>query len=254
MTPAHLLHRLEAIGQALAQTGQALALIGLGSVGVEVDRLDEHSDLDFFVIAAPGHKQRFVEQLDWLSAVQPLAFAFRNTADGWKALFTDEVFCEFAVFEPAELADIPFAPGRVVWKRPEASDALARPARPAPPHAPGETAWQLGEALTNLYVGLGRYHRGEKLSAARFVQGYAVDRVLALEAAREAAGPGAMDPYAPERRCEQRYPALAAALPGFVQGYARTPESALAILDYLGARYPLNPTLTAAIRRLCAPA
>jgi hypothetical protein len=55
-----LLHRLEAIGRALDQSGQALALIGLGSVGVELDRLDEHSDLDFFVIAAPGHKRRFV--------------------------------------------------------------------------------------------------------------------------------------------------------------------------------------------------
>ena len=38
----------------------------------------------------------------------------------------------------------------------------------------------LGEALTNLYVGMAREKRGEKLSAMRFIQGYAVDRLLEL--------------------------------------------------------------------------
>ncbi len=40
--------------------------------------------------------------------------------------------------------------------------------------------WLLGEALTNLYVGLQRELRGERLSAMRFIQGYALDRLVAL--------------------------------------------------------------------------
>jgi len=56
----------------------------------------------------------------------------------------DGVFCEFAVFEPQELPAIPFAPGRVVWKRDGVDAAIALPAghaRPRPPPTrPGSSA------------------------------------------------------------------------------------------------------------------
>lgn len=45
-----LLNRLDAIGHSLEKSGHALALIGLGSAGVETERLDSYSDLDFFAI------------------------------------------------------------------------------------------------------------------------------------------------------------------------------------------------------------
>ena len=70
MDPARrLLARLDEIGKALERAGDALALIGLGSSGVELERLDDYSDLDFFVVVAAGRKRRFVERLDWLGAV-----------------------------------------------------------------------------------------------------------------------------------------------------------------------------------------
>lgn len=69
--PEQLLARLDDIGVALLRSGHALALIGLGSAGLERHRLDQYSDLDFFVIVEPAHK----------------------------ALSTDGVFCEFAVVE-----------------------------------------------------------------------------------------------------------------------------------------------------------
>ena len=34
----------------------------------------------------------------------PLAWAFRNTVDGFKVLFADGIYGEFAVFEPEELS------------------------------------------------------------------------------------------------------------------------------------------------------
>jgi hypothetical protein len=223
-------------------------------VGVELDRLDEYSDLDFFAVVRPGHKQAFVEDLGGLSTVAPVAYAFRNTPDGYKLLYEDGIFCEFAVFEPPELAGIPYAPGRVVWAA-EGFDlaALGRPT--APSAGPVDVAWQLGEALTNLYVGLARFRRGEKLTAARFVQGYAVDRVLELAALVEEAAPSASrDPFQVERRVEQRLPQVAALLPQFVQGYERTPESARAILAFLEARFEVNPGLRQLIVGLSEPA
>lgn len=52
-----LIKRLEEIGASLKNSGNALALLALGSCGLEQDRLDTYSDLDFFVIVK-----------DWLQA------------------------------------------------------------------------------------------------------------------------------------------------------------------------------------------
>lgn len=49
-------------------------------------------------------------------------------------------------------------------------------------------------------IGLGRFRRGEKLSAARFIQHYAVDRVLELAKLLEREIGGQEDVFANERR------------------------------------------------------
>lgn len=256
MEPALLLQRLDAIGRSLAASGHALALIGLGSVGRETDRLDAWSDLDFFAIVEPGHKARYLDRLDWLEAAHPLAWHFRNTRDGHKALMADGVFCEFAVFEPAELDGTPFAPGRVVWKRDGVDEALAVPRRALPPAQWPDETWIVGEALSCLLVGLMRWHRGEKLAAMRMVQSHALDRLIELDALRQQqrgeARPGA-DPFNRERRVEQRQPSLGAELPQLAAGYEHTPAAALAMLAALQRRGALlNPAVAERIRRLAA--
>jgi hypothetical protein len=248
-TKTRMLNRLETIGQRLAESGRALALLALGSVGVELDRMDAYSDLDFFVIVQPGTKQRYLENLDWLSV--PVAYAFPNTGDGYKALLEDEIFCEFAIFEPDELSNIPFAPGRIVWKAEGFDETICTP-HPRESHEPG-VEWLLGEAITNLYIGLGRFHRGEKLSATYFIQNYAVGKVVDLAKHIAIAQPGHADRFARERRFEQRYPDVAAQLPRFMQGYNRNTESAQAILRFLEAHFDVNPAMRDAILTLCKP-
>ena len=179
MEPRLLLRRLDEIGRSLEQSDHALALIGLGSVGLELERLDAYSDLDFFVIVERGYKQLYLDDLQWLKSVYPIAYCFANTRDGYKVLFADGIFCEFAVFEPDELQAIPFAPGRIVWKQPDVPATLGQPVTVPGTAAKRDPDWLLGEALTNLLVGLAREKRGERLSALRFIQGHAVDRVLA---------------------------------------------------------------------------
>jgi hypothetical protein len=247
--PEKLLNRLDEIGQSLERTGKALALIGLGSVGQELDRLDDYSDLDFFVIVEPEQKTSFLTNLDWLSSLAPIAYHFQNTVDGYKLLFADGVFCEFAVFEEAELTHIPFAPGRIVWKRAGVSEAIAAPVKPSSSSA-RSVEWLAGEALTNLYVGMGRYRRGEKLSAFQFVQVYALERVVDLAGHIEAAQPGHTDIFVGERRFEQRFPALAPYLPEFMPGYEGTPAAANAILHFLDQHFPVNPAIKEAILAL----
>jgi lincosamide nucleotidyltransferase len=109
----------------------------------------------------------------------------------------------------------------------------------------------VGEALSCLLVGLQRWHRGERLSAARFVQGHALDRLLELDALRHPAAAAGADPFNRERRLEARCPSLAAELPALVPGYGHTPQAALAMLQALAQRGAmLAPAITERIRTL----
>jgi hypothetical protein len=249
-TPQELLNRLDAIGHSLEQSGHALALIGLGSVGVETDRLDAYSDLDFFAIVDDGYKARYIDNLDWLSSVFPVAYHFRNTVDGYKLLYADGIFCEFAVFELPELKTIPYGRGRIVWKQAHIDETICIPSMPGAHPRPAAPEWLIGEALTNLYVGLGRLKRGEKLSAERFIQHYAVDRLVELASLIEHETDVAKDEFTNERRFEQRFPQLAQELPHFIQGYERNIESARAILEFLERHFEVNQALASAIRQL----
>lgn len=247
-----LLSRLDAIAASLAARDDALALLALGSVGLETQRLDAHSDLDFFVLVRPQAKARYLADLSWLDVAHRVAWSFRNTPDGSKALMDDGVFCEFAIFEPAELAHIPFARGRFVWRRDEVEPAWAQPARPLPQRA--DPDWLVGEALSNLIVGLGRCARGERLSAMRMVQVHALDRLLELLEQRVARADPARDPFSVERRIEQRRPELAATLPALAGGYNQTPAAALTLLGELERHAPVPAVVARHIRALAAQA
>lgn len=249
-----LLDRLDAIAASLAASGAALALIGLGSAGAERDRMDAYSDLDFFAIVQPGAKDAFISDLAWLERVHPIAFAFQNTNDGDKVLFADGVYAEFAVFTPEELPRIPTHKGHIVWRADGFDVASAgRSYTPPAPPEPHTVEWLYGEIITNLYVGLLRFHRGERLSAMRLIQTHAVDRLIELAPHLQRPTSASADPFAPERRFEARYPEVAAMLPHFAQGYDRSVESALAILAFLERHTTVNTAIKERILDLCKP-
>jgi hypothetical protein len=242
-----MLQRLDDLGAHLAARPDAIALLGLGSAGVEHHRMDEHSDLDFFVITTdPG---AYVESIDWLDAVSPVAYSFLNVLNGRKVLFADGVFGEYAAFTPDELTALPFTGARVVWQRDDAPQGLAECGRP-PARAPFETVeFHLNEALTNLYVGLHREIRGERLTAMRFIQVYAVDRAIALlNLSRSACY--LQDPFDGSRRVEQAYPPSELPLAALVPGYSENVAAATAMLEWLTERFPCDPMIVAAIRSL----
>ena len=246
-----LLNRLEAIAASLAATPHGLALIALGSAGAERARMDAYSDLDFFAIVEAGHKAEYLNELGWLTNLAPVAYHFLNTRDGYKLLYADGVFCEMAVFEPEELRAIGGSASTVVWQR--AGFDLAAYQRPdeAPP-APQPVEFYVGEILTNLYVGLGRYRRGEKLTAFQFVQMYAINSLAGLIEVLEPGPAAGRDPFNPSRRVERRHPVLAEQLPALMPGYARTPAAARAILAYVETLVPVNEAIKQAILDLAA--
>lgn len=253
--PEQLLDRLDAIGASLASSSHGLALIGLGSVGQERGRLDDYSDLDFFAIVQPGYKNTFISDLSWLERVHPIAFSFQNTRDGDKVLFADGIYAEFAVLIPDELLHIPAYKGRIVWKADGFDrDPATLSAQLSASPEPHTVEWLTGEILTNLYVGLTRFHRGERLSAMRLIQTHAIDRLIELAPYLQGPSAVSVDPFAPERRCEAGYPLIAAVLPRIAQGYSGSVESALAILAFLEQHTPVNAALKRRILDLCEPA
>jgi hypothetical protein len=245
-----LLERLDALAGVLERRGDVIALLGLGSVGAALDRLDEHSDLDFFVVVEDEARTGYLEQIGWLEAVAPVVYSFRNTIDGRKILWADGVYAEYAVFTLDGLRGAHTTGARVVWRRADAPEGLEHAGRPAPSsHFTPEH--QVGEALTNLLVGLHRDLRGERLAATRLIQMHAVDRLLTFLDLRGEATAPPQDTFAVERGAERR---LAGRLPlaAMVTGYERNADAALAILDWLEARsdVEVDEALATGIRAL----
>ncbi len=248
--PGRLLARLEALGRILSDRGDALALLGLGSVGADLGRLDDHSDLDFFVVVEDGAKAAYLADIDWLKALGPIAFEFENTVDGRKVLFEDGVYAEYAVFTLDELAGAAYTAGRLVWRRDDAPFGLDHPRRAPSSGPPQPIEWYVGEALTNLYVGLHRDRRGERLSGMRLIQVHAVDRLIGLLDLLGRAGAERQDPFAAERSVELRLDRSVLPLHALVPGYDHNREAALAVLGVLETLAPVNARMAQAIRDL----
>jgi len=241
------LHRL---ALALGDRGDVLAVLGLGSAGVERERFDDYSDLDFFVVVDDdAAKRQLLQDVGWLERTGDLAFSFVNDANGRKALLHDGTLLEYAIFTAAELRGLSFTGARVVWRRADVPDDIARSGRPPTQPGPPMVDFHLHEALTNLWVGLQREQRGERLAAFRFIQVFAVDRVLALLRLTGAAPAHRVDPFDPTRRVEARYTAEQLPLASMVPGYEHNVAAARVTYAWLAARWPIHPALAAALDR-----
>lgn len=247
--PERLLAFLDRLGVELERRGDAVALLALGSVGRDLHRLDEHSDADFFVVVDDAAaRDRYVAGTDWLEAAHPVLWSFENSPDGRKALLEGGLFAEYAVFSLADLAAAGYPPGRLHWRRDNAPLGIENPKTPVP--SPPSLTEQVGEAITNLYVGLHRDLRGEHLSATRFIQGYAVDRWLTIAGLLGLGDGPQQDVFAVERGAEQRFGVDVLPLGDLLPGSARNPHAARTLLRLLETHVELDPSMAVAINEL----
>jgi len=77
-----LKQRLKEIVVFLEKSGEAWALLSLGSCGGNQKRMDRYSDLDIFVVYKTKKKSRFLSSIDWLASFAFVSFSFQNTVDG----------------------------------------------------------------------------------------------------------------------------------------------------------------------------
>src|SRR3954449_2304508 len=82
---------------------RVLGLVALGSMAARDYIPDAWSDHDFFMITKPRDQESFRTDLSWLPDAEQVAFYFRETAHGLKAIYADGHLIEFAVFDLAEL-------------------------------------------------------------------------------------------------------------------------------------------------------
>lgn len=245
------LSRLDDLAADLATDAQVLAVLGLGSAGAQTHRFDEHSDIDFFVVVdSVSAKEAYLRDINWLGGFGgEVAYSFVNDPNGRKALFADGLFVEYAIFTPDQLAALPLAGVRVVWSR--TGDDLAHCSESVPAATAIDTVdFHLNEALTNLFVGLHRELRGERLTAMRFIQVYAVDRVLALVRLDPGSRLDHPDPFEGTRRVENAHLPHDLPLSLMVLGYDQNVNAAGAVLDWLMNRYSTDPVITQAIQQL----
>lgn len=236
------------MGESLEKRDDTLCLLGLGSI-YDQARLDEYSDIDFFLIVKDGYKKSFLDDLSWMN--RRIIYSFKNTIDGYKVLFDNDVFAEFAVFELSELNRISFDEGNIIFAKPEFNLDLIKSKKKH--NKSLDVEFNINEAMTNLYIGLLRDKRGEKASAFTFIQVYAVNLIMPLFELLYQENKVSIDSYSYERRIEFRFNEAFDILKTFKQGYLRNTESAKAILDFLNTNFNINQILYKRISSLVQP-
>ena len=245
MTSQSKLQRLKETLETLSISAQksphTIALVGAGSAGAEISRMDEFSDIDFFLIVEDGYSSDFINDNSWFGNQLPIVFAFRDTEHGNKVFLENGVFLEFAIFTQAELALYGIPGLRTIWCKP----GFELPYFSVTQSTERELSYYVNQALSNLLVGALRLRRGERFAALAMIERYALTNLLTAYRLKNKLK--IEDPFNIERRAEQT---LGVDFASLVQGYERLEGSLVEILKFTENNFEVNSSIAQAIRDL----
>lgn len=189
-----------------------LGLVAVGSMA-QLDYMpDEYSDHDFFLVVKSGHQGFYRKNFAWLPNAEQIVLSFTETQHGVKVIYKSGHLLEFAVFDEEEVYLAKVNRYRVLL---DLSDIEKRMGEVRDQTGNGETIqdmsdeYLVGQFLTNLLVGLGRYWRGEKISAHHFIKSHALNRlVILVEKHLPSERKCLLDNIAHNRRFEFVYPKI----------------------------------------------
>lgn len=232
MEPERYQRFTQQLQDSLAQKDHVLGLVALGSMAAQDYLPDEWSDHDFFVIVDPGHQEVFRMDSSWLPNPQEIVLTFRETVHGVKVLYRDAHLLEFAVFDLNELSLARVNRYKILLNLCDLEPYMKRiQAETLEKAGPVNPEWVFGQFLTNLLVGVGRFRRGEHLSAHSFVTQHALQHlVLLCHHCLESPHKRLLDNLDPFRRLEFAFPEAGAKLNHLVQ--KQTPEAAEGLLEF----------------------
>lgn len=222
-------------------TGESsvVGLVAVGSTSGVGREPDEWSDHDILVVTTDGDSERLLADLTWLPDAGRIVVEFAETDRGRSVIYDCGHLLEVAVFDHSDLDDLPLNLFRILVDRGRVEQRLTgivqRVATVAATEDADGTA-RFHAFLKELVIGLGRYGRGELLSANQRVRGAAMTKLVSLLGSFvAAAGAGIQDSLDPHRRFEQSHPSYAIRLnrslelsiPDLVEEMLQIAESAL---------------------------
>jgi hypothetical protein len=204
-------------------------------MAASVHQPDQWSDHDFLILAADKAADFFRSESKWLPDHEAIVLHFSETEHGVKVLYADGHLLEFAVITAADFHLARMNSHRVLIDRDGFGERVARSVADTAAWAADDRksdAWLLGQFLTHLLVGVGRYARGEHISGRRIVKDFVLGDLLQLLARhRPPEAEGHLDSLDAYRRFEQAYPALGEKVNAALE--APMPQAALALLDLM---------------------
>ena len=210
----------------LESARDVLGLVALGSTADSALR-DEWSDHDFWVITEPGAQDKFVNDLSWLPDYGDIAMVVCHGKHNRTVLYRNRHQIEFAVFDIDEARRGKIERYQVLIDHGGITELIESLHQ----HTIQETQVK-PDALENLcatvWSACERYSRGELLSARQYIDGFAVNKLLALISGNEP-DDERKDTLDPRRRMELRSPALAAKV--LALSDVAVPSAALRILE-----------------------
>jgi hypothetical protein len=244
MKPEEYAAFTQALLQNLTGDPRVLGLVALGSMAERGQHPDQWSDHDFFVITHPHEQEAFRTDLGWLPDAGEVVLHLRETEHGVKAVYRSGHLVEFAVFDLVELRMAKINRYRVLLDRGGVRRAVEEVVVETLRWSERQYArddYDLGEFLTNLLVGAGRFVRGERLSGRYFVKALALQHLLHLLGRhllpeRE----NRLDNLDPLRRFEQAFPPLGQELNAILE--EDTGRCAILLLDL--AERELRPRMS----------
>lgn len=206
-------------------------MIAAGSTAGVTHPPDEFSDHDFWLMVRDGTEGYFRTAYDWLPETDRIVLTFPETEHGVKVVYDDGHLIEFAAFVKGDLGIIRGNDLRVMLDKDDITAYISTIPQQTQDdisaNAPTDI-YLMGQFLTNLLVGIGRYRRGEKLSGHKLVKMSAIHHLLQLLIRHAAPPDDRIDNLDTFRRIEQVIPEIGAELNALL--LLDMPQAALAQL------------------------
>ncbi len=223
----------EQLKQNLDNNPHVVGLVALGSMAQTDHQPDAWSDHDFFVVVESGRQEDFRQDLHWLPYPENILLSYRETAHGLKVFYRHGHLIEFAVFDTVELHLAKVNAYRVLLDKADLENALHQ-IQAASASQPPTDEFLVGQLLAHLFVGAGRYARGEQMSGHIFIKTYALYDLLTL-IAKYHTDTSHLDNLDSYRRFEFVFPEMGADLNKIL--LLPPIQTALAFLDMLESQF-----------------
>lgn len=194
-----------------------VGLVGMGSTA-QRHRADEWSDHDFALVTVDGAEDDYRADLSWLPGAAAIALSVRESHGGMKVIYDDGHVLEFGITSLAGLATWAGNAYEVFFDAGGVEEAFAAMVAKPLPTGERDDAADVRLVLTQVLIGLGRFRRGEVLSAGESVRSEALTYLLRVLGRRLPGAAHLLDTLDPRRRFELVHPALAAEIAGALRG------------------------------------